>query len=277
MTTFLEDGRVSALSNRWAHSVRDGFEWCVSGHWAHVTSFQDSGSSFCVNHVGSQLPSSAAVRGHGPPIPSGLLTPQAVSATPSSSYAQRSILFQNTSRLLPKRAVERLNRWLAAHLSHPYTARQDAIDLAKETHLTEAQVSNWFNKARRRLKKVRNLSASAVSTLNAWHLAHPHRLPSKSEVAILAKEAQVSAAHALMWMQFVSPFAAQYSSSRASRSAPSACSNADDTGSERMSAAGATATTTTTATATATAASRPHTARRRWPRCPSMPPRRRQR
>ncbi|RVX68937.1 hypothetical protein B0A52_08004 [Exophiala mesophila] len=51
---------------------------------------------------------------------------------------------------LPRLVTKVLQRWFAAHLSHPYPTEQDKEMLREQTNLSARQISNWFANARRR-------------------------------------------------------------------------------------------------------------------------------
>ena len=53
--------------------------------------------------------------------------------------------------VFPASATSQLRNWLVEHAHHPYPSEEDKRRLAERTGLTQAQVSNWFVNARRRI------------------------------------------------------------------------------------------------------------------------------
>jgi hypothetical protein len=106
------------------------------------------------------------------------------------------------SRLLPKKAQEKLHAWFNEHLSNPYPTKDEMMMLVGQAGLTETQVSNWFANARRRNKNLINLAEQSVRRLQQWfneHLIHPY--PSDDEVQRLAVECNMTPQQVASWIQ----------------------------------------------------------------------------
>ncbi|KIX07120.1 uncharacterized protein Z518_05097 [Rhinocladiella mackenziei CBS 650.93] len=59
-------------------------------------------------------------------------------------------LSRKSAARLPRLATKALQRWFAAHSSHPYPTEQEKKMLHEQTNLSARQISNWFANARRR-------------------------------------------------------------------------------------------------------------------------------
>ncbi|KEF51062.1 uncharacterized protein A1O9_12878 [Exophiala aquamarina CBS 119918] len=89
----------------------------------------------------------------------------------TTTHLDRIDLSRASTARLPRLVTKVLQRWFAAHLSHPYPTEQDKKMLREQTNLSARQISNWFANARRRhpagsIDKHARSSAGSMSVPN---------------------------------------------------------------------------------------------------------------